>query len=186
MITFTRGSMIARLAALGAVWLVSSGSQVSCSSGDRVTPPDPYPDSGTGPTLTTTLVLRNAAGTETYNFGRGEIIYFELTVRNHSSTPVTGSVGNSPADYLVFDNFGDSPAWQWSEGRVTTAEAYSFTLQPGDSRVYSVNWNQETRSGAMLRPGSYRARGTLYVVRDPVPVLMPDELRSALREFTVN
>lgn len=183
---FTRGAMIARLAMLGAVWLVASGSQVSCSSGDTSTLPDPFPGSGNGATLTTTLVLRNAAGTETSRFARGEIVYFELTVRNSSQAPVTGFVGNSPADFLVFDDPADAASWRWGEGRATTAQAIPISLQPGDSRVYNVTWNQVTNAGAMLSPGTYRARGTLQIIADAANPLTANDLRSGLEVFTVN
>ena len=186
MVNFTRAAMIARLAMLGSVWLVASGAQVSCGSGNGSMGPDPFPGSGDGPTLTTTLVLRNAAGTETTSFRRGEIIYFELTVRNHTGQPVKGTVGNSPADYLVFDNPGARPIWQWSEGKNSTTEAQILTILPMEGKVYGVNWNQDTRSGVILRRGAYLARGSLQVSADPSNPLTADELRSALKEFTVN
>lgn len=178
--------MIARLAVLSAVWLLASAAQVSCSSGDTSTLPDPFPGSGNGATLTTTLVLRNAAGTATNRFARGDIIYFELTVRNSSRSYVTGFVGNSPADYLVYENPADAPSWRWGEGRNTTMEAYPISLLPGETKVFNVTWNQVTNAGAILTPGTYRARGTIQIIADTTTPLTADDVRSALKEFTVN
>ncbi|HEV7607016.1 MAG TPA: BsuPI-related putative proteinase inhibitor [Steroidobacteraceae bacterium] len=149
--------------------------------------PDPFPESGNGPTLTTTLVMRNSAGAETYRFGRGEIIYFELTVLNRTHSVVKGSVGHEPSsDYLVYESDGNTLSWQWAEGKVTTAEAYSVTLQPGESKTFGVNWNQEMRNGRTLVPGIYQARGIAKFISEPRDLLTADDLRSALKEFRVD
>jgi tripartite ATP-independent transporter DctM subunit len=100
-----RHSMIARLFAVGVVALVTSGSQVQCSSGD----PDALPpideidgETGDGPSFTTRLVIRDSAGRETDEFRRGELITFEVTVHNKTTQPIvlsyTGMSGSALAD----------------------------------------------------------------------------------------
>ena len=188
MFTFTRGSMIARLAMLGAVCLVTSGSQVSCSSGgdsgggahDRI------PGSGNGPTFTTTLVLRNSAGVETYEFARGEIIRFELTVRNRTRTTVEMQSGSYHYDFVVFNNGSNSPRWVWGEGRAFTMEGITRTFAPDESKVFTVDWNQEISSGSTLPRGRYEARGVMPFDAFQTNRLAPHELGSTLRAFSVN
>lgn len=186
MFTFTRGPMIARLAMMGAVWLVASGSQVSCSSGDNSKIPARDLPSGDGPTFTTTLVMRNSAGVETYEFSRGEIIRFELTVRNRSRQTVELESGHFPYDFVAFDNGGNTPRWMWSDGKVSTMEGVVYVYPPGESKVYTVDWNQETASGSTLPAGRYEARGVIVFDGFRTNPLAPHELGSTLRAYTVN
>jgi hypothetical protein len=186
MFDFTSRSMIARLAMLGAVCLVTAGAQSSCSAGD----PDLLPgDDGNGdtPTFSTTLVLRDAAGAGTYRFSRGEIIRFELTVRNRTSQTVDLQFDTGQQmDFVVFDNGGNSPRWQWSEGVAFIQAITELQFAPNETRTFTVDWNQQTRSGDTLPPGSYEARGVLPFEAFDTNPLATHELGSTLEAFTVN
>jgi hypothetical protein len=187
MFSFSRSPMIARLALLGAVCLVTAGAQSSCSVGDPSLLPGPGDDSGTGPTFTTTLVLRNSAGTETYQFSRGEIIHFALTVRNRTSQSATVQFNTGQQmDFVVFDNGSNTARWQWSEGRSFTQQVTEITFAPNESKTFTVDWNQETRSADTLSPGSYETRGVLPFEAFYTNPLATHELGSTLRAFTVN
>jgi hypothetical protein len=179
--------MIARLAMLGAVWLISSGSQVSCSSGDTSgLPGRDIEDSGDGPTFATTLVLLNSAGVETYEFARGEIIRFELTVRNRTDSPVELETGAYHYDFVVFDSGRNTPRWLWSEDRAFTMEGRVLTFAPDESKVFTADWNQETAAGSALARGRYEARGVLPFDAFRTNRLASHELGSTLRAFRVN
>jgi hypothetical protein len=184
MFEFTR-TMIARLLMLGAVCLVTSGSQVSCSSGTSAQVPGG--GTGNGPTFTTTLVLRDAAGAETNSFSRGDLIRFELTVRNRTDQTVHLTLNSGlQSDFVVFDNGGNVPRWQWSEGKVFITGTTEITFAPLETRVFTVDWNQQLRTGDALAAGSYEARGVLPFEAFASNPQAPHELGSTLRAFRVN
>jgi hypothetical protein len=187
MFAFSRSPMIARLALLGAVCLVTAGAQSSCSVGDPSRIPGGGDDSGDGPTFTTTLVLQNSAGAETYQFSRAEIIRFALTVRNRTNQSVTLEFDDGQQmDFVVFDNGANTTRWQWSEGRAFTQQVTEITFAPNESKSFTVDWNQETRTGNTLSPGSYETRGVLPFDAFDTNPLATHELGSTLRVFTVN
>ena len=132
-------------------------------------------------------MLRNTAGTEIYRFSRGEIIRFELTVRNRTSQTVNlqFSTGQQ-TDFVVFDNGGTSARWQWSEGRAFTQATTEIQFTPNETKSFTVDWNQETRSGDTLSSGAYEARGVLPFEAFRTNPLATHELGSTLRSFTVN
>jgi hypothetical protein len=192
-----RRSMIARvtarLIALSAVALVTSGSQYSCSSGDIdgvEDPPLPPPRalaSGDGPTFTTTLSLKDSSGTEKSSFGRGELITFELTVRNRTDQPVTVSLSSpQQTDFLVFRNGADTPAWNASHGTASAAVITPLAFGANETKVLSVTWNQEIPDGTFLRRGNYEARGAVLAVGVLPTFLAEHELASTFRAFAVN
>ncbi len=178
--------MIARLALLGAVCLVSAGAQSSCSVGNLSPVPPRDLESGDGPTFATTLVPRNSAGVETYEFSRGEIIRFELTVRNRSRQTVQIEGGAYHFDFVVFDNGSNEPSWVWSDDKNFTMEGRLFTWAPDESKVFTVEWNQELASGTTLPIGRYEARGVMPFEEFHTDRLAPHELGSTLRAFRVN
>jgi hypothetical protein len=178
---------MARLLVLGAVWVVTGGSQYSCSSDGTGRISNRDLDSGDGPTFTTTLVLRDTAGAETYTFQRGETIRFELTVRNRTDTAVHVQFPSPlQGDYVVFNDGGNTPRWQASEGRVFAAVVTEVVFEPHESKIFAAEWNQETRNGTLLERGNYEARGVLWFDGFATNPLATHELGSTLRAFTVN
>ena len=96
--------MMSRLVLLFGICLFTAGAQMSCSSDGTGVIRDDDLDSGHGTRFTTRLVLRDAAGTETYSFDRGELVTLELTIRNHTSAPVTLEDCCPPdSDFFVFE-----------------------------------------------------------------------------------
>jgi hypothetical protein len=197
MLAFIRRSMIARLLGLAAVAVFTGGAQSSCSgsSGDpTVDEPAPIPivdddlGSGNGPNFTSTLVLRNSAGAESYRFTRAELITFEFTVRNHSALPVTLSYTGVPASAFVFYSGGSMPIWDPFHGQVFAQVISTTTLAAGETRVFSFPWNQVLADGGMLQRGNYQARGVFLapgVFGPNSDYLYPHELGSNLRSFTI-
>jgi hypothetical protein len=190
MFAFVRRSMIARLLGVGVVALITGGSQVSCNSGGEEPDPSRPPrdiDSGEGPTFTTTLVLRDSAGTETYRFFRGELITFELSVRNRSAQPVTVSLGSTLTSLcLAFDSGAEEPRWNSAGGLAFPTVITTLTFAPDETKVISHTWHQETADGRWLGRGNYEARCGLAAVGVLQQPLAPYELASNLRAFTVH
>jgi hypothetical protein len=184
--------MISRLLALGGVMLVSSGSQFSCTTGDPALLEERDDDlgSGNGATFTTTLVLRDSAGTEKSSFARGELITLELTVHNRTDQAQTVNLSSPQAtDYFVFRDDGDEPLWNATGGTAFPAVITPLLFAPNETKVASITWNQEIPGGTFLQRGTYDARAAVMVVGVFAPdndLLAPHELASNLREFTVN
>jgi hypothetical protein len=194
MFAFVRRSMIARLLGVGFVGLLTSGSQVSCNSdagaADPRSPLEPHVprdlDSGDGPTFQTTLVLRDSAGTETYRFARGELITFELTVRNRTAQSVTVTLGSTLTSMcLAFEAGENEPAWHSAAGLALPAVLTSLPFGPYETKVISHTWHQEMADGRFLPRGHFEARCGLAAVGVLQQPLAAHELASNLRAFTV-
>lgn len=186
--SFPRGPMMARLAILFGICLFTAGAQWSCSSDGsaRIGDGNDDLDSGNGPRFSTRLVLRNAAGSETYTFDRGDLITFEITIRNRTAETVRLQGCCPPqSDFFVFDEGDEDVRWQWSEGRAFPAVVEDLVFAANETKTMQVTWNQITRSGASLGAGQYDARGVVtrdLFLADPFAT---SELGSNLRSFTV-
>jgi hypothetical protein len=182
-----RGGMMARLALLVGIVLSTAGAQYSCSSDGNGLITNRDIDSGDGPTFSTTLILRDSAGTETYRFTRTELITFELTVRNRTDRAVTVEMPSAAgAEFRVFPDGGNTPHWQSNEGRAFPAVVTEIVFEPNQARIFEIDWTQETLDGTFLGPGWYEARGVLAEVGFPANPLAPHELGSNLRVFTID
>jgi hypothetical protein len=177
--TMARAGLV-RLVALGAVALLTSGAQSSCSVGDPSQIPHPPPASGDGPTFTTTLVLKDAAGTVKNTFQAGELITFELTVRNRTAQPVELDFRSGQQyDFFAFRSGTTELVWLWSAAALFTQAESTQTFAAGETKVFSVTWAQGTR-------GSYEARGAMLFDGLETNRQAPHELGSTLVPFTVN
>ena len=184
--------VITRLVALTAVAIVTGGAQYSCSSGtddpkNPLVPPPRDIASGEGPTFTTTLVLMDSAGAQKSSFERGELIVFELTVRNRTAESVTVDLSSTPrSDFFVFPNGADEPVWYGLQGLAFPAVITHLVFAPNETKVFSRTWNQEIPGGAFLARGNYEARGAVMAVGVLPTFLSEHELASTLRAFSVN
>ncbi len=83
---FIRVSMMARLALLVGIWLVTSGNdrllQFPVRTGRGPGPRSPGSDRAGPATFRSTLVLRNISNVETDDFVFGEPIRFDFTIEN--------------------------------------------------------------------------------------------------------
>jgi hypothetical protein len=188
MFTTSRRSMIARLALLGAASLVTMGAQSSCSSTNgegRFDIQDP-PENVDGPTFTTTLVLKDSAGTVRSSFQRGELLTMELSVRNRTSEVqrVTFSDG-AQSDFIVFNDGTHQLRWRWTEGKVFTQATTEVMFEPQETRKISVTWDQVLASGAMVEAGAYEARGMMMIPAPGADLQAPHERASTLVPFTI-
>ena len=180
--------MIARLALLGAVSLVTMGAQSSCSSTNgegRLEINDP-PASGMDPTFTATLVLKDSSGALKNSFQRGELITMELSVRNRTDQiqRLTFADGGQH-DFLVFNNGTHQLRWRWSDDKVFVQVTTELTFQPQETRTVSVTWDQVVASGLVLLPGPYEARGMMMRMGPEADLQAPNERASTLVPFTI-
>jgi Intracellular proteinase inhibitor len=192
MFSFFRRSIIARLLGIGAVAIVCSGAQYSCSANSDDENPFVPPreiDSGQGENFTTTLVLRDSAGTEKSTFSRGELITLELTVRNRKAEPVTIQLSSPGAsDFFVFRGGQDDTAWNCTHGRAFIAIVVPLTFAANETKVISCTWDQVLPDGGMASSGNFEARGAIMAVGVFAPTgspLTPHELASGFKAFRI-
>jgi hypothetical protein len=178
---FIRRSMMARLTAVAVVALFTSGAQTRCTSGDNgLIGEIGDPGSGNGPTFTTTLVLKDSAGTPKAIFPAGAVITLELSVRNRTSQPVElDFTSGQQYDFFVFRSGSNSALWQWSSTALFTQAASQLTFAAGETKVFTVTWAQDVARGA------YEARGAVLFDALRTNPQAPHELGSTLVAFTV-
>lgn len=173
-------SMMARILAVGVVALVTSGSQVRCSSGDTSQFEDPPGESG-GPTFATSLLLKDAAGIVRTSFQSGETITLELTVRNRSNAPVQVDFASGHQyDFFAFRNGSRMTVWLWSSTALFTQAASTLHFAANESRVFAVTWTPS------LDRGAYEARGALLYDGLHQNPQSPHELGSTIVAFSIN
>jgi Intracellular proteinase inhibitor len=178
--------MMARLALLVGIVLGTAGAQYRCSSDGSGLMIGRDLDSGHGPAFSTTLVLRDSAGTVTYSFNRMEIITLEITVLNLTDTAMTVHLPSTAgSEFMVFADSGSTPRWRSNDGKVFLTIVTDLVFQPRESRIFSLDWNQEMGDGSFLPKGTYEARGMLPNVGFPADPLAANELGSNLKAFTV-
>lgn len=179
----SRTWMMARLAAAVGIALFTGGAQVSC--GNRFGDGRDL-DSGNGPTFTTTLVLRDSAGAATATFARGEPITFELVVRNRSAGTVRLENGHPPdSDFLVVDDGTDDVRWRNNANNSFPTVVVPLVFAAGETRTFTVTWDQVLDDGSMLGRGDYEARGVVPFAGFEQDPLAPNELGSNLSAFRV-
>ena len=195
MFSIFRRSMIARLIGISAIAIVVSGAQYSCSSNsdgenpfDDEDPPREI-NSGDGPNFSTTIKIRDSAGTEKYAFARGELITIEIAVRNRKAEPVTVQLSSpNTSDFYVFRNGQDDAAWNCTHGRAFAAVVVPLEFAANETKVVSCTWNQVLPDGGMASRGSFEARGAIMAVGVFSPTgspLTPHELASGLKGFRI-
>lgn len=168
------------------ICLFTAGAQFSCSSNGTANFREDDLDSGDGPRFTTRLILRNSAGAESYVFQRGDLITFELTVRNRTGQTVTLADCCPPdREFFVFEEDSRRLRWKWTEGRAFPAILEDLVFEPQETKIFLAEWNQVTASGEMIATGEYEARGVVPFVQVQGNPLAPGELGSNLRTFTV-
>lgn len=178
---FMRRSMMARLVAVAAVALLTGGAQSRCSSGDSgLIGEIQDPGTGSGPTFTTSLILRDAAGQAATSFREGETITLELTVRNRTSHVVELDFASGQQyDFFALRSGTSSVVWLWSSTALFTQAESQLTFAAGESKVFRVTW------APTVGRGSYEARGALLFDELWTDRLAPHELGSTLVAFTI-
>lgn len=94
------------------------------------------------------------------NYAVGETVVITLTLTNNTGTAQTYDFGSSQR-YDVIIRRGGNKVWQWSDGRAFLQVIGSETLQPGESRTYTVNWNQTNTAGNQVPTGTYTIVGQI-------------------------
>jgi len=181
-----RVSMIARLALLFGIWLVTSGTVAFCSFQSG-------PGAGLGPggpggpdTFNTTLVLRDVNNVVTDDFVFGEPIRFDVTIENLTNREMRVQFRDAQTyDFLVADSGSQQILWQWADGRSFMQVDTEVVFAPYASKTYTTIWNGVLSDGTHLRPGNYQARGVMLFAGYENNPLAPSEFGSPLEPLRV-
>lgn len=85
-----------------------------------------------------------------------------LTVRNRRDTPVTVQFSSArTSDFLIVRENSSSVVWKWSTGRDFAPVETEIDFRAGETRTFSVSWDQIDANGAQVPAGTYEARGVL-------------------------
>jgi hypothetical protein len=190
---FIRDSMMARLALLVGIALVTSG-YASCSfnsgphgglypgvPGTPGTPGTP----GVG-TFSSSLTLRNVAGVETRSFVFGEPIRFDFEIINTTNAQQRVQFPDAQThEFLVANLAATQIVWMWSDGQAFAQVATEFVFEPYASKTFTLIWPGTLTDGTNLPLGSYQARGALVYPGLGTTPLATNDLASPLEAFTV-
>jgi archaellum component FlaG (FlaF/FlaG flagellin family) len=137
----------------------------------------------------TQLALINANQQETDTFDFGERITMQLTVRNTSSdnTAEVQFPTTRTSDFVVVDPNSNAVLWKWSTSQPAfAATPTALTFQPGETKTFTVTWNQVGDNGAAVNPGTYEARGVLVYDDFDLSPLESNNLGSSPTQFTIS
>jgi len=184
--------MIARLAALFGIWLVTSGTVAFCSfqsgPGAGLGPGVPGGPGGPGgvDTFRGTLVLRDVNSVVTDDFVFGEPIRFDFTIENLTNREMRVQFADAQThDFLVADNGTLRIRWQWADGRAFAQVETELVFAPYASKTFTFPWNGVLADGTHLPPGNYQARGLMVFAGYEDNPLAPSEFGSPLVPFRV-
>lgn len=112
--------------------------------------------------------IEQALRTERYRYDVGEPVRLVYSIRNRGDSPVSYSFATSQQFEMVIER-GATRVYRLSRGKFYTQAFTSFTLKPGESRTFSIRWDQRDDNGKLVEPGRYRARVWLTPVRAKLP-----------------
>ena len=188
---FIRDSMMARLALLIGIGLVTAGNYAACAfkSGPNggVYPTVPgTPGTPAAGTFGSTLTLRNVSGVETRDFVFGEPIRFDFEIINRTNTQQRLQFPDAQTyEFLVANQAATQILWKWSDGQAFAQVATELVFEPYSSKTFTVTWPGTLADGTNLSVGNYQARGALASPGFEDNPLAPNDMASPLEAFTV-
>lgn len=103
----------------------------------------------------------------------GEKVTMTLKVRNVSDRPITLELGLPEADFVVMTEDGEE-VWCWSHDKAFILIVVLLTLQPGEEKGYSVEWEQVDNDGNPVSAGTYLVQGIFaqMIETEPKPLVI--------------
>jgi hypothetical protein len=116
----------------------------------------------------------------------GEKLTLTLTATNRNAFPFTIQTGGQKFDFYATATAFETPAsrlsaesilWNWASDKVFIAIVIKETLQPGESRTYSTEWDGRSNKGELLegefwlgarlvaQPGGYSALRRVIITK---------------------
>lgn len=168
------------LTILGAAAICMGATSQSCS----------LPNLGGGgssqPSFVTNLQIQDATGAASDTFTQGETIRLVLTVRNRLNTSASVEFTTArQSDFVVVPETSSVAVWKWSSGRAFEQVATKLDFAAGETKTFTVNWNQVGSNNAPVLPGTYEARGVLVYAGFDTDPLQANEMGSTLQRFVI-
>jgi len=187
---FIRDSMMARLALLVGIALITSGyARCSFSSGPNggVYPGVPGTPGAPGVgTFTSTLSLRDVSGVETRSFVFGEPIRFDFEIINRTNAQQRVQFPDAQThEFLVANQAATQVVWMWSDGQAFAQVATELVFEPYASKTFTLIWPGTLTDGTNLKVGNYQARGALAYTGFEDNPFAANDMASPLEAFTV-
>ena len=133
------------------------------------------------------LALINVAGEETDTFDFGERIEMQLTVRNTSDTTAQVDFPTTrTSDFVVVTQNSNAVLWKWSTNQPVFGQTLTtLVFQPGETKTFTVTWDQIGDNGVAMNPGTYEARGVLVYSDFDISPLKTNNMGSSPKQFTI-
>ncbi|MGQ0698321.1 MAG: BsuPI-related putative proteinase inhibitor [Panacagrimonas sp.] len=128
----------------------------ACSDDDR--------NSGSGngglcSPFTSTLAIKDRMNQVVSTFSAGEIISFEARVTNGSTSAQTLTTRNACAQVgFEASNSSAQIVWGSNDGITCGAALIDVTYAPGETKVYTAQWDQELQNNTQAPVGQYSVR----------------------------
>ena len=90
----------------------------------------------------------------------GQTVNATLTVLNDGDEPLTLTFGSSCRADLVVER-GGTRVWDLMSRVLCAFGVTTSTLQPNQTLVYGLQWDQSTNEGTQAQPGTYTLRAVL-------------------------
>jgi len=111
--------------------------------------------------FSSTLVMKNRMGQQVNQFSAGEMISFESAVTNNSGIAVTITKANG-CPQVSFEVYGTTGTpnivWGSSDGFACTLALEPVTFAPGETKIFSGEWDQTFCGNTQTLQGQYRVR----------------------------
>ena len=168
------------LSVLGAGAVCLGATSSSCSLGGF--------DDRDEPSFVTELSLRNLDGETTDTFERGELITMVLTVRNRLGTRASVDfTTRRTSDFVVVRENTRDVVWQWSTSQAPFAQTpTTLEFEPGETKTFTVSWDQISDAGVQVRSDTYEARGALVYSGFDTNPLRSNQMGSTLERFRID
>ena len=111
--------------------------------------------------IKTSLVLKDNFSQESNIFTQGGSIEFYLTATNTTNNVVTLNFNSSQQyDFYILNN-SSYEIWRWSDDKLFAAALSGISFQAGETKIFSVVWDQKLSTGKNIQIGNYIAKGSL-------------------------
>jgi hypothetical protein len=113
-----------------------------------------------GPIFVTSLAVEDVNGNAASSFSSTAEIQFVLNVRNRTSSSQTISFNTAQEyNFEVLDSGTATEIWTWSLGQTFSQSTTSLTFVAGETKTFTVKWEQLDDTGQLVPTGSYEAIG---------------------------
>jgi len=94
-------------------------------------------------------------------FKKGEVLSFSLEILNTQEKILKLFFSTSKIyDFAVYDE-GGKEVYRWSGNKLFTQATTRITLKPGETKVFSLEWDQKVGFGESAKTGKYLIIGEI-------------------------